>query len=106
MATVIILTMMTSLIWLDMILMITYELGRTDSYLDPLFQKLPSCQLLHPLLRQAGVDEFPLAVHLVSDELEQLSSEALEAARICCNKYMVKYCGKETFHIRYKRIML
>ena len=30
---------------------------------------------------QAGVDEFPLAVHLVSDELEQLSSEALEAAR-------------------------
>merc|ERR1712037_809747 len=50
--------------------------------------------------KRAGVDEFPLSVHLVSDELEQLSSEALEAARICCNKYLVKNCGKEGFHIR------
>merc|ERR1711879_20364 len=40
------------------------------------------------------------SVHLVSDELEQLSSEALEAGRICCNKYMVKNCGKDGFHIR------
>lgn len=37
---------------------------------------------------------------MVSLEREQLSSEALEAARICCNKYMVKKCGKESFHIR------
>jgi large subunit ribosomal protein L10e len=36
----------------------------------------------------------------VSDEYEQLSSEALEAARICCNKYLVKTCGKDAFHIR------
>merc|ERR1712096_269763 len=36
----------------------------------------------------------------VSDELEQLSSEALEAARICANKYMVKSCGKDAFHMR------
>jgi len=50
--------------------------------------------------KKAGVDEFPLTVHLVSDELEQLSAEALEAARICCNKYMVKNCGKDQFHIR------
>merc|ERR1712117_419114 len=50
--------------------------------------------------KKAGVDEFPLCVHLVSDELEQLSAEALEAARICCNKYMVKSCGKEGFHLR------
>ena len=67
--------------------------------------------------KRAGVDEFPLSVHLVSwlvftliltciflvqvsDELEQLSSEALEAARICCNKYLVKNCGKDQFHIR------
>ena len=32
--------------------------------------------------------------------MEQLSSEALEAARICCNKYLVKNCGKDQFHIR------
>jgi len=50
--------------------------------------------------KKAGVDEFPLSVHLVSDELEQLSSEAMEAARICCNKYLVKNCGKDQFHIR------
>merc|ERR1711983_64697 len=37
---------------------------------------------------------------MVSDELEQLSSEALEAARICANKYMTKTIGKEAFHLR------
>ena len=36
--------------------------------------------------KRASVDEFPLCVHLVSNEYEQLSSEALEAARICANK--------------------
>jgi large subunit ribosomal protein L10e len=36
----------------------------------------------------------------VSNEYEQLSSEALEAARICANKYMVKTAGKESFHLR------
>jgi len=46
------------------------------------------------------VDDFPLCIHLVSNEWEQLSSEALEAGRICANKYMVKYCGKDSFHIR------
>ncbi len=40
--------------------------------------------------KKARVDEFPLCVHLVSDELEQLSSEALEASRICANKYLVR----------------
>ena len=39
--------------------------------------------------KKAGVDEFPLCVHLVSDEYEQLSAEALEAARICCNKVRI-----------------
>ena len=37
--------------------------------------------------KRANVDEFPLCVHMVSNEYEQLSSEALEAARICANKY-------------------
>ncbi|KAJ8038056.1 60S ribosomal protein L10 [Holothuria leucospilota] len=50
--------------------------------------------------KKAGVDEFPLCVHLVSDEWEQLSSEALEAGRICANKYMVKTMGKDAFHLR------
>ena len=50
--------------------------------------------------KKASVEDFPLCVHLVSGELEQLSSEALEAGRICANKYLVKNCGKDAFHIR------
>ncbi|CAH8649464.1 unnamed protein product [Dicrocoelium dendriticum] len=50
--------------------------------------------------KRADVEEFPLCVHLISDEYEQLSSEALEAARICANKYLLKHCGKENFHDR------
>lgn len=40
------------------------------------------------------------SAHLVSNEYEQLSSEALEAARICANKYVVKNSGKDSFHLR------
>merc|ERR1711998_429468 len=37
---------------------------------------------------------------MFSDEREQVSSEALEAARIAANKYMVKSTSKDAFHIR------
>ncbi|ORX91063.1 60S ribosomal protein L10-A [Basidiobolus meristosporus CBS 931.73] len=50
--------------------------------------------------KKASVDEFPLCVHLISNEYEQLSSEALEAARISCNKYITKMAGKDSFHLR------
>eukprot|EP01055_Gregarina_sp_Pseudo9_P000361 Gregarina_sp_Pseudo_9__360@NODE_1231_length_1759_cov_256_300581_g1157_i0_p2_GENE_NODE_1231_length_1759_cov_256_300581_g1157_i0NODE_1231_length_1759_cov_256_300581_g1157_i0_p2_ORF_typecomplete_len225_score35_65Ribosomal_L16/PF00252_18/3_1e51_NODE_1231_length_1759_cov_256_300581_g1157_i09771651 len=50
--------------------------------------------------KKADVDEFPAVAHLVSDEYEQISSEALEAARVCANKYMGKYCGRDNFHMR------
>lgn len=50
--------------------------------------------------KKAGVDEFPLTVHLLSDEYQQISSEALEAARICANKYIAKVSGKDSFHMR------
>merc|ERR1712162_72073 len=50
--------------------------------------------------KKASVDDFPFSAHLVSDELEQVSSEALEACRIACNKYMTKSAGKDQFHIR------
>lgn len=50
--------------------------------------------------KKATVDEFPLCVHLVSDEVEQISSEALEATRICANKYVTKMSGKDSFHMR------
>jgi large subunit ribosomal protein L10e len=50
--------------------------------------------------RRADVEEFPITLHVVSRELEQISSEALEAARIQANKYMVKRANKEAFHMR------
>ncbi|ORX75089.1 ribosomal protein L10e [Anaeromyces robustus] len=50
--------------------------------------------------KKATVDEFPCTVHLLSDEYQQISSEALEAARICANKYITKVAGKDSFHMR------
>ena len=46
------------------------------------------------------MDEFPLYGHTVSDEDRQLSSEAPEAACMCAKTYMVKSCGKDSFHIQ------
>lgn len=39
-------------------------------------------------------------MHLVSWEKENIGSEALEAARIAANKYMVTNAGKDQFHLR------
>jgi len=50
--------------------------------------------------KKASVEEFPLCIHLISLEREQIASEALEAARICANKYITKTCGKDGFHLR------
>lgn len=46
------------------------------------------------------MDEFPLCIHLISLERENIASEALEAARICANKYVNKTCGKDGYHLR------
>ena len=40
--------------------------------------------------KKAKVDERTLCGHMVPDEYEQLSSGAMEAVRICANKYKVK----------------
>ena len=50
--------------------------------------------------KKAAYNEFPCCIHLVSGEKEQISSEALEAARIACNKYMQTKAGKDAFHMR------
>jgi len=50
--------------------------------------------------KKAPVEAFPFSVHIVSDEVEQISSEALEASRIACNKYLTKHVGKDNFHLR------
>ncbi|CAI9107194.1 OLC1v1006498C1 [Oldenlandia corymbosa var. corymbosa] len=60
----------------------------------------PKIRIYDVGMKKKGVDEFPLCVHLVSWEKENVSSEALEAARIACNKYMTKFAGKDAFHLR------
>jgi len=42
----------------------------------------------------------PSVVHMFSDEDEQLSSEALEAARIASNKYCATRAGRDQYHLR------
>jgi large subunit ribosomal protein L10e len=50
--------------------------------------------------KKAAVDLFPFVAHLVCDEKQQISSEALEACRVAINKYLTKHVGKEAYHIR------
>merc|ERR1712019_77043 len=50
--------------------------------------------------KKAPVDMFPFVAHLVCDEKQQVSSEALEACRVSVNKYLVKMNGKDSYHIR------
>ena len=52
--------------------------------------------------KAASVDLFPCVVHLVCDETQQISSEALEACRVAVNKYLTKNVGKDSYHIRVK----
>ena len=50
--------------------------------------------------KRAGVDAFPFVIHIISEERNQVSSEALEAARVAANKYLTKFIGKDNFHMR------
>merc|ERR1712071_69139 len=50
--------------------------------------------------KKAPVDLFPFVTHLVCDEKQQISSEALEAARVAINKHLTKTIGKDAYHIK------
>ena len=50
--------------------------------------------------KKAPVDLFPFVAHLVCDEKQQISSEALEACRVAVNKHLGKTVGKDAYHIR------
>jgi len=60
----------------------------------------PKIRIYDVGMKRADVDSFPYCVHLASWEKENVSSEALEAARVAANKYMTKNAGKEAFHLR------
>jgi large subunit ribosomal protein L10e len=50
--------------------------------------------------KKACVEEFPICIHLISYEKEQISSESIEAARVACNKYLNTFIGKDFFHLK------
>jgi large subunit ribosomal protein L10e len=50
--------------------------------------------------KNASWDKFPVCVHMVSNERECISSEALEACRVAFNKYLINKVTKEGFHFR------
>lgn len=50
--------------------------------------------------RKAAIEAFPARINLVAAEKENIASEALEAARIASNKYMIKVVGKDNYHLR------
>lgn len=50
--------------------------------------------------KKAPVEAFPARINLVAAVKENISSEALEAARIAANKYMIKQAGKDNYHMR------
>jgi len=60
----------------------------------------PKIRIYDVGMKRADVDMFPFCIHMVSWEKENISSEALEAARVAANKYMTKNAGKEAFHLR------
>mmetsp|Transcript_45090 Transcript_45090/g.120691 ORF Transcript_45090/g.120691 Transcript_45090/m.120691 type:complete len:216 (-) Transcript_45090:81-728(-) len=45
-------------------------------------------------------EDFPATVHMVCEEKQQITSEALEAARIATNKFMIQKAGRDFFHLR------
>ena len=53
--------------------------------------------------KKGNWDKFPMCVHLISDEREQISSEALEACRVAVNKYVITQITKDDFHMRIRK---
>ena len=53
--------------------------------------------------KKAQWDAFPICIHLVSDEQEQITSEALEAARVASNKYLTTKLTKDGYHFRMRK---
>ena len=53
--------------------------------------------------KAAKYDQFNACVHLISNEREQIASEALEATRVSANRFLVNKVTKDGFHIRVRK---
>merc|ERR1712007_289765 len=66
----------------------------------------PKIRIFDTGRKKIPCEEFPAAVHMVCDEMQQITSEAMEAARIACNKYMINNAGRDFFHIKVGQVLL
>jgi len=65
----------------------------------------PKIRIMNTGARKSHVDTFPLCFQLFCKAHCMISSEALEAARIACNKQMVsKLGGKGEFHMQINKV--
>merc|ERR1712003_601972 len=60
----------------------------------------PKIRIFDTGKKKIPCEDFPAAVHMVCDEMQQITSEAMESARIACNKYMITNAGRDFFHIK------
>ena len=60
----------------------------------------PRIQRYETGVRSAKSKDLPICTRLILLEHENISAEALEAARVSSNRYMMKTMGKEGYHIR------
>ena len=50
--------------------------------------------------KKGDINGMALCVHLISCEVEQISSESIEASRVAANKHLINKIGKDFFHLR------
>ena len=60
----------------------------------------PRLQRYETGVRDAKAKDLPICTRLILLEHELVSAEALEAARVSSNRYMMKTMGKDGYHIR------
>ena len=60
----------------------------------------PRIQRYETGVREAKAKDLPICTRLILLEHELISAEALEAARVSSNRYMMKTMGKDGYHIR------
>ena len=61
---------------------------------DPRLQRYETGQ------KSAKPEQFPLCVKLINMEHQYISAEALEAARVSCNRYILKSTNKDSYHLK------
>ena len=60
----------------------------------------PRLQRYETGIKSAAPEDLPICVKLINMEHQYISAEALEAARVSANRYVLKMAGKDGYHLR------